>query len=481
MSSAVPVAPRPASEVTRWDDEGDVVVVGLGCAGASAALGAAQEGATVVALDRTSGGGGASAQSGGFIYLGGGTPVQKACGFDDSPDNMYRFLVAACGPDAPEDKTSLYCEGSVDLFHWLVDQGLRFKSSFVADPLYEITGTDDGLAFSGGEEAWPFCDIATPAPRGHVAQVLGRGGVELMRVLLERVNGTSAITTRYDTSVDSLLLDGDGAVVGVAARQFGERKNVRARRGVVLAGGGFVFNDDMLRQYSPGLLGDECFKVGTDTDDGRSIRMAQALGADLRHMEAGEASCPAHPKLLYPSILVNGRGQRFINEDVYQGRSGQAALFHQGKQCFLITDEATFEANPSFLRISWAAETVAELEADMGFPDGCLQATVDLYNRNAAHGEDPLFHKQPRWLKPLEPPFGGIDLRGGWWGVFTLGGLNTLPGGEVLNVDGDAIAGLYAVGRTASGIPAWGYVSGISIGEGLFFGRHVGTRLGKGA
>ncbi len=89
---------RSASEVGRFDGEAEVLVVGLGCAGASAAMEAADLGSDVLVLERAGGGGGTSANSGGLIYMGGGTPVQEAAGFDDTPDEMFKFLMAATAP-----------------------------------------------------------------------------------------------------------------------------------------------------------------------------------------------------------------------------------------------------------------------------------------------------------------------------------------------------------------------------------------------
>jgi 3-oxo-5alpha-steroid 4-dehydrogenase len=95
---------RSAGEITHWDDTADVVILGLGCAGACAALEARAAGADVLVLERETLGGGTSALSGGLIYLGGGTPVQKQCGFEDSPEAMFQYLMAACGPGADAAK-----------------------------------------------------------------------------------------------------------------------------------------------------------------------------------------------------------------------------------------------------------------------------------------------------------------------------------------------------------------------------------------
>ena len=105
MSAATaPIAPLAAAEIDVWDLETDVAIVGLGIAGTCAAISAFEAGARVIAFERAGGAGGTSALSGGLIYLGGGTPIQEALGFHDTPENMERFLLAACGPDADADK-----------------------------------------------------------------------------------------------------------------------------------------------------------------------------------------------------------------------------------------------------------------------------------------------------------------------------------------------------------------------------------------
>src|SRR3954469_9834464 len=115
------ITPVPASSITGWDHEADVVIAGYGIAGAAAAVEASRCGADVLVLERTGSWGGAAAMAGGFIYLGGGPPLQKACGFDDSGDNTAAFLNGALGPGADENRIGDYCAGSVDHFNWLVD------------------------------------------------------------------------------------------------------------------------------------------------------------------------------------------------------------------------------------------------------------------------------------------------------------------------------------------------------------------------
>jgi 3-oxo-5alpha-steroid 4-dehydrogenase len=126
----------------------------------------------------------------------------------------------------------------------------------------------------------------------------------------------------------------------------------------------------------------------------------------------------------------------------------------------------------------WVAETVEELEAEMGLPAGALQATVDVFNRHAENGEDPLFGKKTEWVKPIGSPVAAIDLRG-MTGGFTLGGLRTNTDSEVLHVSGEPIPGLFAAGRCTSGVCAGGYASGTSLGDGSFFGRRAGISAAK--
>ena len=98
---------RALSEIARFDEEADVVVVGLGCAGAAGAIEAARAGARTLVLERASGGGGTSALSGGVLYLGGGTKLQRACGFEDTPEDMFAYLMASVGDSPDEAKTRL--------------------------------------------------------------------------------------------------------------------------------------------------------------------------------------------------------------------------------------------------------------------------------------------------------------------------------------------------------------------------------------
>jgi len=471
--------PRRAKDVRDWAVTTDVLVVGLGCAGASAAIEAARAGADVLVVERASGGGGTSSMSGGVIYLGGGTGLQRACGFEDSSEEMFKYLMASCGPRPDEEKIRVYCERSVEHYDWFVAQGVPFKPVFY--PHYSgEPPTDDGLVFSGSEEAWPFCEIARPAPRGHVAQTPNQTGWLLMQKLIAAVEAAGArIVT--DTRVLGLVVSDDGDVVGAIAKRDGREFRVRARKGVVLAAGGFVNNRRMLETHAP-LLGRCKFRVGAEGDDGSGIRMATAAGAAAVNLGMGSISLPIiPPKTLQKGILVNRFGQRFINEDAYYGRLGEYALLRNDGIAYLVLDSETFVRPEVERAVAGVGETIEELEAALELPAGSLAATVELYNRHARNGVDPVFHKAQKWVKPLDPPYGALDCRvdTSLYAVFTLGGLQTDVDGRVLSADGDPLSGLYSAGRTSASISCPGYSSGLSIGDGTFFGRRAGAAAAR--
>lgn len=483
MSVESDVTPVAASTVTTWDHEADVVIVGYGMAGAAAAVEASRAGADVLVLERTGSWGGAASMAGGFVYLGGGTPIQKACGFDDSVDNMAAFLNVAMGPGADEKRIADYCDGSVAHFDWLTGCGVPFKAEFWPEPGWEPPG-DQGLMFTGGENAWPFNTIAEPAPRGHIPQMANKrageksGGFMLMKPLVETATAAGARAI-YDVRASTLIVESDGRVTGVVARQYGNTINIKARRGVMLAAGSFAYSESMVSQFAPAIAGRPAASI--EQHDGRAIRMAQALGADLAHMDATEVAFLIDPQQTVRGLLVNGLGQRYVPEDMYSGRIGQLTLYRQDDTAYLIIDGdaqdaamAATSATPFLKRpATWVCETIAELETEIGLPQGSLQTTVATYNEAAARGEDPLLHKKPEWIKPIGTPVGAIDLRASCGG-FTLGGLLTSLDGKVLHVSGEPIPGLFAAGRCTAGLAAWGYASGISLGDGSFYGRRAG-------
>jgi 3-oxo-5alpha-steroid 4-dehydrogenase len=284
------------------------------------------------------------------------------------------------------------------------------------------------------------------------------GGYMLIKPLTDTATALG-VRTSYNMPVGNLIVGQHGRVVGVTARQYRKTVAIRACRGVVLASGGFAYNNSMVSRYAPRLAKRPAASI--EEHDGVAIRMAQAVGADLAHMDTAEVAFFVDPQLLVRGSLVNGRGQRYVAEDTYPGRIGQLTLHHQDDNAYLVIDAdahaqavAAPSATPQLLRSpTWVCENVAALEQEVGLPAGALQATVTAYNQDAERGQDPLLHKTSQWLKPIGSPIGAIDLCGKT-ADFTLGGVCTTLHSEVLPVSGEPIPGLLAAGRATAGLAA---------------------------
>ena len=456
----------------------DVVVVGFGIAGGCAALEAARAGARVLLLERAAVHGGTSSMSGGHFYLGGGTAVQQATGWEDSPDEMYKYLVAV-SKEPEHDKIRAYCDGSVEHFEWLEALGFEFERSFFPGKAVIQPGTE-GLMFTGNEKVWPFKEQAVPAPRGHKVPVPGdTEGTRIVLDLLKERIAEAGVEVRYETGATNLVVDGD-AVAGVAWRSFDET-GVVAAPAVVLAAGGFVMNPEMVAEHTPSL-GSKLFTLGSTYDDGLGIRLGASAGADLKHMDEPFITAPFYPpSKLMTGFIVNNRGERFVSEDCYHSRTSQFVMEQPDSAAYLIVDSEHGElASYSMLvPLIDAFDTIDELETALSLPPGSVAATLERYNKMAAAGEDLDFHKGAEWLEPQDTgPWAVFDLRLGkaMYAGFTLGGIRVSVDGQAQRADGSVIPGLYAAGACASNIAqdGKGYCSGTQLGEGSFFGRRAG-------
>ncbi|EUA35491.1 FAD binding domain protein [Mycobacterium xenopi 3993] len=349
--------------------------------------------------------------AGGHFYLGGGTAVQQATGHQDSPEEMYKYLVAV-SRDPDHQKIRAYCEGSVEHFTWLEGLGFQFERSFYPEKAV-IQPNTEGLMYTGNEKVWPFFEKAVPAPRGHKVPVPGdtEGAKLVVDLLLKRAKSLG-VEIRYETGATQLVVDASGAVTGVLWKRFTETGAAKAKS-VIIAAGGFVMNKEMVAAYTP-KLAEKPFVLGSTYDDGLGIRLGVSAGGATEHMDQAFITAPAYPPaILLTGIIVNKFGKRFVAEDSYHSRTSGFVMDQPDSVAFLIVDEAHLQRpQVPLVPLIDGWETVPEMEAGLGIPRGNLVATLERYNEFATRGEDPDFHKQPEFLAPQDKgPWGRSTCR----------------------------------------------------------------------
>ena len=529
-----------------WNASADVIVVGWGCAGASAALEAREQGLEVTVLERFEGGG-ASRLSGGIVYAGGGTPYQKAAGYEDSVDNMFAYLKKENQGVVSDSTLRQFCEQSAGNLAWLEQNGARYEASYLK--VKTSYPPKDKFFYYSGNEAVPAYRTAgfAPVPRGHRTYGANMSGEALMDALqaATRSSGTKVMT---QTVVRRLVVAAAGAVVGVECYQLPaghpqtlrhqklsasipnwrniapplaqKKRNeqaqieealiasgaakpqlIRARKGVVLATGGFIFNLDMVAQHAPHFS--QAFLLGTAGCDGSGIRLGQSIQGTTGQMHNFSGWRFITPPVVWPrGIVVNTQGARFCNEQVYGERLGHEMMEHQGGKAWLILDKRLlrsawrecvtggwwyFQWLPAMLSMLLAkkAATPEALAAKIGADPGTLRREIDAYNAAAAapsgdelQPSDPQ-GKAPDMCQALDAaPYYAVDISVTSptlpMAAITLGGLKVSEeSGRVLTANGAEIQGLYAVGRAAVGIPSARYISGLSLADCVFSGRRA--------
>ncbi|MFW2390414.1 MAG: FAD-binding protein [Polyangiales bacterium] len=514
------------ADAAHWDEVTDLLVVGLGAAGITAAIEARERGAEVKLLDRFEGGG-ATAISGGVFYAGGGTHVQKEAGVQDSVDNMYRYLSMEV-QDAVSDETLRdFCETSAANVRWLTDRGVPFLPNLC--PIKTSYPTNEyHLYYSGNETFHPYSEEATPAQRGHRADGGAFPGASIIEPLRAHAL-EQGVRIELQARVTRLMVDESGAVVGAeyqhipsgfwrglhmslhkletaiakfatgAAARLRNRcdsieaahsasKRIRCRRGVVLCAGGFIFNRDMAAEYLPEFV--PGLPLGTAGDDGLGIRLGQSVGGKLDQMHRASAW-----RFLYPphafaqGLLINGDGRRFANEFWYGAKIGEALVEENHGVATLIIDEKLkklaheqskpgqlqwFQRAAALMNLYLNCKKAKDLDAlaDMlNVPRDTLKATIEENNAVARGARSDRFHKASDSIHPMsDGPYYAIDCSLGsqrhLCAVMTLGGLAVdETTGQVLSENGGVVPGLYAAGRNAVGICSRQYVSGLSIAD----------------
>jgi succinate dehydrogenase/fumarate reductase flavoprotein subunit len=328
----------------------------------------------------------------------------------------------------------------------------------------------------------------------------------LFKGLLER-----EVDTMLETPVRRLVTDDAGAVVGVVAERAGRQQSVGARKGVVLACGGFEWDPELVQAH----IGYDVKPLSPPNNVGDGLRMAIEAGARLANM----GSYWGTPVMFDPevtrdgqlvpqfewgrgapaSIVVNRKGERFANEALpYNdfpkafGTFDPAAVeFPNAGPGFMIFDRSVRDTQrilsmwPGEADPDWVvrADTIGRLAKRVGIDPAALEATVRRYNDHAARGEDPEFHRHQFGLMakghvaPIEqPPFYAVEIYPGALG--TNGGPQIDRNGQVRRLGGGLVEGLYAAGNTAANVFGWAYPSGGgTLANGIVFGFLAGQHV----
>jgi 3-oxo-5alpha-steroid 4-dehydrogenase len=525
-------------EAADWDSVADIVVVGFGGAGAAAAIEALDRKASVIAVDRF-GGGGATAYSGGVTYAG-GTRHQRNAGIEDDADNMLTYLSQEDCAVLPET-LERFCKGSNADLEWLEANGVPFSSALFPE---KSTYPPEGyfLYYSGNEKVPSYKKKARPAARGHRAVGEGFTGAVHFAALKESALA-KGVRLMPHSPARRLVTDKQGAVVGIeiavipesawaehdklyativpmkpfanaryekaitAARvfeqKFAQRRLIRATGGVILAAGGFVFNVPMIRRNHPtlGNVVNSMVRLGSMGCDGSGIDLGRSAGGQTDLMDSffiGRSISP--PPAFLKGLLVDGKGQRFLNEDAYTGFIGNAiSTLDGGGKAWLILDRAGYKTAlkqclfpgkgmylytlPSLMNIflggTKKARSLERLARKCRIDPTILKDTVAANNRAAAGEAADVTGKGDENLGLLEGgPYYAInqDLGNKFTAtlLFSLGGLTVdEDSGNVTRANGIGIEGLFAAGRTAVGLCSRGYLSGMSIADTVFSGRRA--------
>ena len=547
---------------SAWDHEYDVVVVGTGAAGMTAALTSAFSGLSVLVIEKSRYFGGSTARSGGGVWVPNNHVLERE-GVPDSPELARTYLKEVVGDRVPQERQDAFLEHGPPMLAMLGDRTEHMRFLYdrgYADYYPEKPG---GIAQGRTIESLPIDGrqlgsdlrllnpptLAMPKGMAFTATQFNRlnmvmrtregkrtalqVGIETARNIAKKARpltmGQALVARLWLSLRDAgvpvwlraplrdLVIEGgagDGSVTGVRAERDGEPVAIRARRGVVLAAGGFDHNLEMRRQYMDAPWSTD-WTVGSPGNTGDAIRAGQQAGAatdlmddawwgpSVRTPNGAPFFCVAE-RSQPGSLMVNHAGERFANEAacyvdichaMYERHTEQAPHI----PAYFIMDQR-FRNRYMFLGlyprqqiprkyfdagIITRADSIEGLASKLGVPADNLRATTERFNQMARAGTDEDFGRgesaydryygdptvEPNpCLAPVDrPPFYAVEMVPGDLG--TKGGLVTDEHAHVLSEGGAVIEGLYSCGNNSAAVMGNSYAgAGATIGPAMVFG-----------
>ena len=460
-------------QVEDWDEIADVVVIGGGFAGLTAAIEACNAGASVVILEKMKAPGGNSIISDGGIAAA-GTPMQKKLGIKDSPELMYSdMLKAGLGLNYP-DLVREIAKKSNEIFQWSIDYlGVEYL---------------DRVDRFGGHSV-PRC--YTP---------LNVSGSTIIKRQLAKIRELS-MEVKTQTYLQTFIKNPKGRVCGVLVRDGynhkdkdkGTDKYIRARKAVILATGGFG-SDIAFRAAQDPRLSEKIDSTNRPFATAEALKEALKIGATPVHLSQIQLGPWASPDekgfgvgpgfsdyivFLYGIVVETATGKRFVDE-LADRKTLSDAILNTGQPCIGIADAKAVEQS------GWTIDrclkkgvvkqfnTLQELSSFYGLPYGELKTTVEKYNDHVKTGFDAECGKQilPDAAAITYPPYYGMRL---WPKVHhTMGGVQINVRGQVIDLNQHPIKGLYACGEITGGIHGACRLGSCAITDCLVFGRIAG-------
>jgi fumarate reductase flavoprotein subunit len=449
--------------------EFDVIVLGAGLAGYCASLSAVENGASVLLVEKCPEGGGSTVLSGGFMAFA-QTPLQRRLKIEDSPQLLLQDLRSVGGAYVVDELLRTYAAEQANLYAWLTAKGLHFET----------------VELSAGQSA----------PRSHA---IDPGG--MITTLHAQAMESGRVEIRTGTTAICLIRSGnDGPVTGVTLEESGRMQDIRARRGVVIATGGFSRSEEFLRNFAPQQA--KAIRVGGVGNVGDGMRMAWRLGAALRDMGEVKGTYGAHVHecnngqeillIFYRgAIIVNRAGKRFVDESVSYKLIGDACLCQEGAVSWQVFDRKIFQEARSTARLFdpepalnrgllIEADTLETIAQKCGIEPKGLTDTVAAYNADCAIGKDRSFgrdglcHHVGALVTLDSPPFYAYPSTTAV--LATYCGVAIDSSARVIDVYDEPILGLYAAGEVTGGFHGHAYMTGSSLGKSALFGRIAGRQ-----
>ena len=537
----------------RWDMEVDVAVLGSGASATTTAILAADNGAEVAVLERADVVGGTTALSGGVLWVPNNHHMAEA-GFEDSREDALAYLNSLSLGMMDDELVETLIDTGPEMLRYMEDNTPVSLHVFEGYPDYhpENPGGKPEGGRSLDNDLFPFEELGSWAERinhqpdaiffpatmleidtGQV-EAIPQDVLEARRARDMRSTGQALagslikgcldreIPVHTATRARELILDEDDAVVGVRAERNGEDYFVKARKAVVIASGGFEWNEDLVKAF---LRGPMTAPTSSPENEGDGLLMAMDAGAALGnmseawwipgiHVPGDEMRGRTFARLIlaertWPrSIIVNRYGKRFMNEAANYNAVGHA--FHTfdpntfefiNLPAWLIVDSryqapiARHRVDPDAPDWIRRAGTLAELADEIDIDAAGLEETVARFNEGAVRGKDPDFQRGVSAYdsyngdRSQEPPFttlGPIDTPPYYAALIESGALGTKGGpktnaqAQVLRARGGVIPGLYAVGNAMAGVTAMVYGgAGGTLGPGMTFGYIAGMNAAR--